>query len=152
MLDNLFNATMQFRAMSLRRSLDGWKKKEDKREQRRAKKEGREPEKAFPPITLALLVIFGWFLTFFLYPLNILLVLFPLATRNDVIWDFKICIKVAAMITVLYLVSFLIYLGGNLTVNDLTSAVLYSIYTLVTSSLILYVGAFVVRYLSKSKH
>ncbi|HOP09040.1 MAG TPA: hypothetical protein PK718_03085 [Candidatus Methanofastidiosa archaeon] len=131
--------------MGLRKSMDKWQKREEKREQRKAKKEGREPDQTVPPMMLAIFVVIGSLLTL-MQPLNILIILFPLATRKNLIWDFKICFKIASMISVVYLITVLVFWVGE--ADILTSAIIGFLYNLATSTLILYVGAFLVRYLS----
>jgi len=148
--DNVFNVCMVGFAMGLRKSLDGWKKREEKREIKRAKIEGREPEQTFHPLMLGAFVVIGSILTL-LQPLNILIITFPLFTRKTVKWDFKICLKVATMISIVYLVTVLIFLAGELDSEVLGSVLIGFIYNLAISTLILYLGAFLVNFFDQAK-
>ncbi|MBN1786567.1 MAG: hypothetical protein JW825_06250 [Candidatus Methanofastidiosa archaeon] len=136
--------------MALKSLFDGWQKKNEKREKRKAKMEGRVPESTFHPITLALLVACGSILTL-LQPLNILLVIFPLATKKDVAWNFRICLKLALMISIVYTVTILLLFANQIDLSDLGNILIGFVYNLAVSSLILYVGTFLVNYFNQKK-
>jgi len=136
--------------MGLRKSLDGWNKRGQKRELKRAKKDGREPEQTFHPLMLGIFVAAGSILTL-LQPLNILIITFPLFTKNTVKWDFKICLKVGLMISIVYLVTLLIFLVREMDTETFTGILIGFMYNLAISTLILYVGSFLVNFFNQPK-
>lgn len=120
--------------------LKGTQRKNEKREKTRAKIEGRDARPNFPPLVLIILLVAGTFLTLF-QPLNILLIIFPLMTRKTVAWDFRLCIKLGAMIGVVIAITNFVFFYQEL---GIASVLMSFAYTLAISSLIMYTGVFLV--------
>lgn len=119
----------------------GMQKKQEKIEKRKAKTEGREIRKEFPPLVLIALVAVGSMLAL-AHPLSILVIVFPLLTRNMVKWDFIVCVKLSAMISIVFLITNLILVYNEFALKDI---IIWSFWQLATLSLIMYVGTFIVN-------
>ncbi|MHC1598035.1 MAG: hypothetical protein ACXQT0_00400 [Candidatus Methanofastidiosia archaeon] len=119
----------------------GMQKKQEKIEKRRAKTEGREVHNDFPPLVLIALVAVGSMLAL-AGPISILVIIFPLLTRNMVKWDFRICVKLSAMISIVFLITNLILGYNEFALKDI---IIWSFWQLATLSLIMYMGSFIVN-------
>ncbi len=127
--------------MKISSRFKGMQKKQEKVEKRRARTEGREVRNDFPPLVLIALVAVGSMLAL-AGSISILVIIFPLLTRNMVKWDFRICVKLSAMISIVFLITNLI-LGYN--EFGLKTIIIWSFWQLATLSLIMYMGSFVVN-------
>jgi len=132
--------------MDMKNRLKGAQRKKEKQEQHRAKLEGRDVRPDFPPLLLIGFLVVGSFLALMFPPLVILVITFPLVRKDTMVWDFRMCIKLALMISIVVAISLLAVLEPSLT--ELGSNFLYN---LATISLILYTGVYLVRMLQGTK-
>jgi hypothetical protein len=127
--------------MNIKSKFRGLERQREKREHHKAKLEGREERADFPPLVLIALVAAGSLLSLF-GPLVILVVIFPLVTRSMVRWDFRLSIKLAALIAIVFAITISLFPAEGVTLIDILFGFVYQ---LALVALIMYVGVYLVN-------
>ncbi len=133
--------------MKINSRFKGLERQREKREHYKAKLEGREERPDFPPLVLIALVAAGGLLSL-LGPLVILVVIFPLVTRSIVRWDFRLCIKLSALVAIVFAITISLFPAEGVTLVDILFGFVYQ---LALVALIMYVGVYVVNMMQGKK-